>query len=222
MKKLLIGILLSASVTVLYAQKEFKNVPKIPITREVILNHNDTIVKARIFTTNPVLKKVFDKTYTWYNREAILQTVGGWSGKLLEGTYEVFYPNKNLQEQGMYESGWKEGLWRNWYPSGKLQQKKTWKKGMLHGAFEVYAMDGSIVEKGCYKKGKLQGVVTKIVDGKETQERYRKGVLLVKKAKKKKTVPKKKKSPKKDKETQKKSSNKSKKTTKKTKKVIKE
>lgn len=125
------------------------------------------------------------KFYYWYSANEIRNTQGGYSGKVLNGSYSASYINKNLKEQGEFKKGLRTGRWKAWYANGKLKETTFWKSGLKQGAFSQYAEDGSIQKSGDYKNGELHGKVTSYIKDSIQVSHYKKGQLIVKPEKKK-------------------------------------
>jgi hypothetical protein len=70
-----------------------------------------------------------DRTYYWYDAGTIQATQGGFSGKLLNGSYDQYYRDKSLKEQGAFHKGLKVGTWKNWNRDGSLATITKWDKG---------------------------------------------------------------------------------------------
>ncbi len=71
-----------------------------------------------------------DRLYFWYAANKIHSTEGGFSGRLLNGSYNEFYPDKNLREQGNFKKGLKDGVWKSWDEDGTLDSSSKWKNGL--------------------------------------------------------------------------------------------
>jgi len=99
-----------------------------------------------------------DKQYYWYSNNAIKITQGGYSGKLLNGTYLEFYINGNLKSQGTFLKGLKNGEWKSWGSDGFLSVSITYREGVMDGAFKRY-VNGKLIESGTYRSGKLHGKI---------------------------------------------------------------
>jgi antitoxin component YwqK of YwqJK toxin-antitoxin module len=80
-------------------------------------------------SSNPSVKS--NLFYYWYEANVIHNTQGGFSGKLLNGSYIEYYPNKNLKEQGTFKKGLKTGAWKSWNEDGTLAINSIWKNGIL-------------------------------------------------------------------------------------------
>lgn len=97
------------------------------------------------------------KKYYWYSDNRIQITQGGFSGKLLNGSYCDFYLNNNLKEKGTFKLGFKEGEWGLWTVDGILIQKFNYRNGILNGHFMKYDQMGNLLQTGSYRAGKMHG-----------------------------------------------------------------
>jgi MORN repeat variant len=123
-------------------------------------------------------KIVDDAVYYWFTPDTILQTVGGYQGKLLNGLFTKYYPNKNIAVKESYDMGRKSGESRSWFPDGKLESIVTWSMGKKAGPFKMYDSSSRLIQYGSYKNDKLDGSIFSVSDGgKIKKEKYRKGVL---------------------------------------------
>jgi MORN repeat protein len=88
--------------------------------------------KTVVAETDPVSITHFNSAllYYWYYADAIHTSQGGYSGKLLNGSYMEYYPDKNLKEQGYFKKGLKDGDWKSWDDSGKIISETNWKNGI--------------------------------------------------------------------------------------------
>jgi len=124
MKNIIFAIFCFFSIGV-YAQK----MPDYGLDRVRITQSDQTIVAE----LEPVPSDISAKSnlhYFWYGSNAIHETQGGYSGRLLNGLYSAFYLNKNLKEQGNYKKGLKNGVWKSWGGDGSLLSTTTWKHGV--------------------------------------------------------------------------------------------
>lgn len=118
------------------------------------------------------------KKYYWYSNNQIKITQGGFSGKLLHGSYSDFYFNNNLKEQGQFEMGLKVGEWKSWTIQGLLAEHTNFKKGILNGEFYRYNGLGVLSESGYYKNGNLHGKLTKYFEKDSLSiTKYKDGVI---------------------------------------------
>jgi antitoxin component YwqK of YwqJK toxin-antitoxin module len=124
------------------------------------ISDTDKTIQAEIIpvTSMPDVKPELE--YYWYGANTIHRLQGGFSGQLLNGTYNEYYKNKNLKTQGLFEKGLKNGEWKDWYEDGKLNRLITWEKGIQSGRFSLYNPDGKIIQSGRYRHNQLDGPVT--------------------------------------------------------------
>lgn len=118
-----------------------------------------------------------ESTYFWFDGKNLFQNKGGFSGSLLQGTFEKKTLAGNLVEKGEFNMGLKDGRWLTWDDQGKLSGETNWKKGrrtgkswfldsgtgektvlkyrndLEQGRYFIYRND-SLVERGKYRKGK--------------------------------------------------------------------
>ncbi|HEY0056920.1 MAG TPA: hypothetical protein VGB63_16335 [Pedobacter sp.] len=129
----------------------------------VTLNSVDQSVTVDLYPIDKQIKPSLTKKYYWYSGNQINYTQGGFSGKLLNGTYTSFHLNKNLKEQGEFKKGLQDGDWKSWHNNGLLKELIKWRNGDRIGAFKRYSEDGSIQQKGRYKNGELHGRITSYI-----------------------------------------------------------
>lgn len=120
-----------------------------------------------------------ERTYLWFKSGKVMETEGGYEGKLLNGKYTVFYPSKALKEKGQVKKGLRHGEWRSWHPSGTLKEIIHWKKGQKHGMFLSYDEAGDLMVQSRYKKGKLHGKSIIGVKGNSNVRMYKNGIEVV-------------------------------------------
>lgn len=119
--------------------------------------------KSLLFETIPLKSHpdiVPAKTYYWYGSNTVHQTQGGFSGKLLNGSYKEYYLDKNLKEEGIYKAGLKDGVWKTWTTDGKLVSSLTWSNGVKSGPFALYDETGKLAQSGNYNVGLFNGPIT--------------------------------------------------------------
>jgi len=120
--------------------------------------------------------------YYWFGSNIIHRQQGGYSGKLLNGTYEEYYQDRNLKVQGNYAEGLKDGLWKSWYSNGHLSEEVHWNKGELSGGFTYYDASGRMIKSGKYDGGRIEGtMITNPGTDSVKQIRYRRGIVMPKK-----------------------------------------
>jgi antitoxin component YwqK of YwqJK toxin-antitoxin module len=98
-------------------------------TREVILNSGDSIFVANILLDEAKVETDLKKTYYWYIRGKICHNTGDFSGKLLDGRFQVFVQDK-LILSGTYEKGIKTGRWISWKNDGSINNITMFKNGI--------------------------------------------------------------------------------------------
>ena len=153
MKKVL--ILLISGVHLVSAQKHVE--PDKMKQFNIIVNQDEQIVKTQILK-NP--KKVHlnnDATYLWYTANQLVETKGGYDGKLVHGYYKSFFFTNQLKESGEIRYGLKSKKWRYWYSNGLLREVITWKHGRKNGAYAIYNDLGKLMAKGNFKDDQLHG-----------------------------------------------------------------
>lgn len=170
----------------------------------ITVNYPDYTVKTQMLKEPKQFKPDVDLTYHWYTAQKIMETKGGFDGKLLHGTYRSFYLNDQLFESGEFKYGVKSGEWKNWYPDGKLKEITNWKKGRKNGNYALYSDYGKVMAKGAFKDDLLTGTFTTYdTNGNLTSKRkYKKGKEIIKTEKVKKEKTKKEKKEKKADNTQ--------------------
>lgn len=152
MKKLLFLLIAGYSFTAT-AQK----LPDIGLYKIHLTDTDKTIVADINLVSKPPVKQ--DLYYHWYNANMIHVTQGGYSGKLLNGTYTELYLNKNVKVQGSFKNGLMHNTWKTWNINGLLINVYNWDEGIMNGEFRLYDGKGKVLEKGTYKKGRLNGLV---------------------------------------------------------------
>lgn len=126
------------------------------LTHKVVVNQPEYSIVAYV---KPVKKVSLDtdRKYYWFSHNHINSTQGGFSGKLLNGSYQEFYAKKQLKESGNLEKGLKTGIWKNWNEKGTLNNDYTWKSGRRNGLYHKYDSVGKVQEQGTYKNDLLNG-----------------------------------------------------------------
>ncbi|QRQ61135.1 toxin-antitoxin system YwqK family antitoxin [Sphingobacterium multivorum] len=133
-------------------------VKELAIFRRFTISSNDGS-KTICYADNIKISPNSDKTYVWYESNQLHQTMGGYSGKLLNGQFTHYFPNKNLSDQGLYVKGLKQGVWRHWYPNGNLKSESQWMANIEEGTFVRYDEQGNWIQRGYLKEGKLHGSI---------------------------------------------------------------
>lgn len=150
----------------------------------IYVNYPDYSIKA---TVSNNVKKIDAKeslSYYWYTSNKILETKGGYEGKILDGPYTSFYLSSNLKEKGQFKKGLKNGEWITWFEGGKIHEISTWKKGLKCGVFKTFDDKGNLILEYNYADGKLNGYQTEYKDEKViSKKRYKKGLEIIPKEK---------------------------------------
>jgi hypothetical protein len=155
-------------------------------TRTVIVNSEDSTVKCSIWNISIKAKTSPDFDYYWYYGGLINHNVGGYSGKLLHGKYEVFDLKQRLRSKGFFEYGVMTGTWNRWFSNGNLQFTGVFKNGKLRGKVKTYTIDGKLSSILNYNKGLLDGKAFFYVNDTVLKRYYKDGKEVVKLPKKKK------------------------------------
>ena len=154
-------------------------------TYTIYVNYPDYSIKA---TVSNNVKKIDVKEsllYYWYSSNKILETEGGYEGKILDGPYTSFYLSSNLKEKGQFKKGLKNGEWITWFEGGKIHEISTWKKGLKCGVFKTFDDKGNLIIESNYADGKLNGYQTEYKDEKVIgKKRFKKGLEIIPKEKK--------------------------------------
>ncbi len=93
-----------------------------------------------------------DLRYYWYQEKHIVNTQGGYEGKLLHGYYIEFYANGQLKIKGQFRFGVQQGEWKYWDAEGNLQRVEHWRNNQLNGKTYLYEK-GEISKIIWYKSG---------------------------------------------------------------------
>lgn len=123
----------------------------------VYLNNASGSIKAEVVYENKKISVQEDLTYYWYTSNKIIETKGGFDGRILDGAYTSFYLSDNLKEKGIFESGVKDDTWKAWYENGRVKEISNWKNGLKHGTSKKYDARGVLLTESNYKNGKLNG-----------------------------------------------------------------
>jgi len=178
----------------------------------ITVNFDDYTVKTQMLSHNKKFEPKSELTYMWYSSQKIMETKGGFDGKLIHGYYNSFYLNNQLKEQGTIRYGLKDKTWKYWYNNGVIRESITWKNGVKNGEYKIFNDYGQIMAKGNFKKDKLNGkfytynsngIVLDVKKYKEGQEIYPK-IKQEKPPKQKPVEEQKKEKPKKEKKSKKK------------------
>jgi hypothetical protein len=151
----------------------------------ITVNFDDYTVKTQILGQEKKVCVEDSKTYMWYASRKIVETKGGYSGRLIHGTYTSFYLNDQLRDKGYIKYGLRDKEWRYWYPDGKLKEIIRWKSGAKHGRYLLYNDLGELMAKGNFKNDKLHGAFY-TYGGRKTvleKKRYKNGEEVIAKTK---------------------------------------
>ena len=185
MKYILFSLLIIISIRV-FGQVEFEY--KTPLTREVIINFDDSLVNANILLKTKKIKIDNTLLYYWYLSNRLGVNRGGFEGNLLHGNYSVFDKKRNLIRKGSYSNGLKNGEWKRWFENGNILEISEWKDGQLDGVTQVFDKDGKLINVRNYKKNKLHGENTFYYSNQTIVKKYKDGVEIVPKVKKQKEI----------------------------------
>lgn len=147
------------------------------VSREIIMNSKDSIVKIEILTRTQKKQKLENNSrYYWYHNNQICSNYGGFSGNLLHGKYELFCDGR-LIKSGQFEYGLKSGTWYTWTDRGNIKSKVIYKKGIKDGYF-IKTGDRNLKIVGNYRKGKFHGKVKYMSDDSTYTIRYKNGIII--------------------------------------------
>lgn len=150
-----LSIWLCCLMPVLLQAQQYEDILK---NRKVHLYEGQDKVEFRVidFTRSPKP----DKLYHWYGTQQVRTTMGGYSGRVLHGTYTRYYPSNDLAESGSFKNGLKHGQWYSWYPNGLKQRESMWKAGEQSGPFRIWNEEGLLLEDGQMRQNRRQGKIT--------------------------------------------------------------
>lgn len=123
----------------------------------ITVNYDNYTVKTQMLKSPKKINTKPDLTYHWYSSQKIIETKGGFDGKLLHGYYKSFYLSNQLFESGEFKYGLKNNEWKNWYSDGKLKEITHWKNGKKNGKYFLFNDDGTKVASGNFKNDQLSG-----------------------------------------------------------------
>ena len=150
----------------------------------VYVNYPDYTIKTDISAKSKRINVQDELTYYWYASNKIMETTGGYDGKILNGPYTSFYVTGNLKEKGTFRNGIKNGEWITWYETGKMKEVNVWRKGVKSSTSKKFDINGDIISETKYKNGKLNGYEITYVNGKViAKKKYKNGIEVVKKEK---------------------------------------
>ena len=88
----------------------------------VTVNYDDFTVKTQMLSQNKNVAVNNDLVNMWYGSRKIIETKGGYEGKLIHGKYAAFYLNNQLKEPGQINYGLKTKEWKYWFSDGKFRE----------------------------------------------------------------------------------------------------
>lgn len=152
MRLLLLFFTFSLSV---YCQKEID--PDKIIAFNITVNTDNSTIKTQMLKNNKSIKVDNTADYLWYSSNKIMETKGGYDGKLIHGYYKSFYLNNQLKEQGKVKYGLKNKEWKYWYDNGLLKESITWKNGKKNGPYKIFNEYGQLMASSSFKNDLLHG-----------------------------------------------------------------
>jgi len=122
------------------------------------------------------------KIYFWYRPDTILMTKGGYSGRILDGSYKEYFPDKNLKVKGQFAKGLKEGEWTFWHPNGQMREVEHWKAGFKQGLVIKYNNQGAKIAQEFYKNDLRKGMQLQFNAAKQTFDTafFKNGIRVIK------------------------------------------
>ena len=123
----------------------------------ITVNFDDYTVKTQMLSQNKNIRPDNERVYMWYTSQKIMETKGGFDGKLIHGSYRSFYLNNQLKEKGEVKYGLKHKEWKYWYSDGTLKEVIHWKNKIKNGTYYLYNDYGQLMAKSTFKKNKLNG-----------------------------------------------------------------
>ncbi len=101
------------------------------MSTKVRITATDKTIVANVNEVDDISSPKVGLFYFWYYAGGIHSSQGGYSGKLLDGTYAEYYLSKGLKEQGTFKRGLKNGIWKSWNEDGILKEAIKWKNGKV-------------------------------------------------------------------------------------------
>lgn len=118
---------------------------------------DDGVKRVFSFYKEPIRISVSnDLLYAWYDNKVIHNSQGGYSGRLLDGSYTEYYPNRQLRSKGKYKNGVKHGLWKSWHSNGMLKSITHWRKGKVVGKRKIYNTQGELAKTQRFVHGMIK------------------------------------------------------------------
>lgn len=177
-KRIIITIAVFYLITDHFFAQDVKKLEKQLEHKEVIIKSKDSIIRCNVFVEKKEIKTKTECQYFWCDNNKIFINTGSYSGKLLDGEYEVKSTAGNLMTKGVFKNGMKEGRWISWYPNGKVKSTCRLKKGNFTGKMKHYNKSGVLRAVSRYKKNMLNGLQVQYNDKNIMKSKYRNGVKL--------------------------------------------
>lgn len=145
-------------------------------TYPIYINAPDQSIRAHVLAEPVKEQPDLSRTYYWYASNRIMETKGGFDGKLLHGEYALFYLNSNLKEKGIFKKGLKHGKWVSWYDNGQLKDITIWNNGKRDGMYRSFNELGQPVLEARFRNDELHGKLTSYEKGKQlSSKKYHRG-----------------------------------------------
>jgi hypothetical protein len=158
------------------------------VTSTITQTLGDTTLAFHVdASSDELLNPLFNKRYYWFFNGELKSTQGGFTGKLLHGSYEKFDKHGSLVEKGAFNQGLRDGTWLVWHANGVVAEKQVWKLGDRSGEFLQFYSSGVLSKKGYYRQNKLDGTLYQYSEQGNvvSEERYKRGsAVQIKKSKK--------------------------------------
>ncbi len=180
MKNYFLFILLS----LFFSQNNYAQLSRTKNTYVVNINADGQTIRAEVFEEKVKIKPNEKRSYFWFASNKIVETKGGYDGKLLHGQYSAFYLASNLKEKGEFKYGLKNNRWTLWYENGNIKEITTWKNGQKSGVSKTFKESGEQTYEAIFKNGRLNGFVTKFQEGKiVSRQKYKDDQEVIEKEK---------------------------------------
>ena len=130
--------------------------------RAVAPNNRRTVVRGDTLRTFTITIGETTKTqsevyYTWYRRNNLATTQGGYEGHLLDGPYTKMLRDNTLLEKGQFHEGLKEGVWTTWHGNGAISDTQQWNQGEQRGTQATYDTQGTLQQSQSFRRGQRHG-----------------------------------------------------------------
>ncbi len=130
-------------------------------SRQIIVTSPDSVIYAVISTSKKDYKKPDNtKIYFWFSMNEIHSNKGGYSGSLLDGSYEVFNTAGNLIRKGYMNDGLPNNTWNYWNNEGQLIKTEEWNDGIMKEVF-IYNSRGKLIRSSDMQKKEEKEKLTK-------------------------------------------------------------